>query len=349
MRNIFRPFGVKAIASFKRQLKVSRLILTLFYVLVLCILLFSANGITRTFFSMRLEQRFEKFEEERALNEGRFIPPPSMREIQADLVETTLYVNLSLLLLVGVLGYIFSGITWRPIQESYDMQRNFFSNASHEFRTPLAILYAGLQRGLKKAETPEQKEAIERHLSEVRRLTALSDQILVLSRAEQDDSEAYSGDPMSLKKAIEACVERLSVLAEDHDVLLRADINDSKDVLLSTIDELSFDHVLSNIVQNAIYYNKEKGTVTLSFKVNKMDVVIEVRDTGEGVSKESLARLTDRFFRAEKSRNRVHGGSGLGLSIVQEILINAGGSIEFESEPEKGTLVRISLPIHIAS
>lgn len=106
---------------------------------------------------------------------------------------------------------------------------------------------------------------------------------------------------------------------------------------------------VENIVENAVLYNVDEGTVTISLKSTKSSASITITDTGIGMNEEDRSKSTDRLYRAEQSRSRVHGGSGLGLSIVQEICTVHNGTLEIASVQDKGTSVTLTFPIHNAS
>ena len=105
--------------------------------------------------------------------------------------------------------------------------------------------------------------------------------------------------------------------------------------------------VITNLVDNAIRYNRPQGTVRVSAHIEGPNAILEVADTGTGISQAEQQRIFDRFYRVDKSRSRAQGGSGLGLAIVKKIVEEHGGAISVESEPGKGSTFRVSLPRHI--
>jgi two-component system sensor histidine kinase VicK len=110
-------------------------------------------------------------------------------------------------------------------------------------------------------------------------------------------------------------------------------------------DKSRIEQVLINIVSNAVRYTPEGGKITISAGASGSNIWIKVSDTGVGIPKEDIPRLFDRFYRVDKARTRAYGGTGLGLSIAHEIITKHGGSIQVESELDKGTDFIILLPI----
>jgi signal transduction histidine kinase len=112
-------------------------------------------------------------------------------------------------------------------------------------------------------------------------------------------------------------------------------------------DETRLQEVLYNLLENAVKYSRENGEIRLQAKRSGSEIVISVGDDGTGISKDDLPRIFERFYRADKARSRELGGTGLGLAIVKHIAQLHGGRVEAESEPGRGTTVRVFLPVNI--
>ncbi|MFH1252765.1 MAG: ATP-binding protein [Candidatus Uhrbacteria bacterium] len=348
MLNELKQSGAKVTDLFSRQFHCSRLMLTAMYVIILAVILFSSGTITRAIFSQRLDMRFDRWEIYSDGVIGR-LPPPRIDDVRDDLQEVTFFVNGLLLLVAGILSYWLAGLTLQPIQAAYNKQRQFLSDASHELRTPLAILQTDLENEMSKAQSPDERLATESHLEEVKRMGRLVNDLLILSRLDGGESPAEKNRPVDFSMITRETVDRLQSIAKKFKVTLTLiqDDNFSLSVLAPSKDLLV--QAITNVINNAIIYNKETGQVTVSTSVDGHTAIIKVVDTGVGITKEEAEKVFDRFYRAEKSRSRQTGGSGLGLSIVQSIINSLGGSITLTSELEKGTTVVITLPLHKTS
>jgi signal transduction histidine kinase len=277
-----------------------------------------------------------------------------------------------LLLIASILSYWLARLTLRPIRDSYERQRRFLGDASHELRTPLSILQLELENELHNS-TGTARENIVSKLEEVQRMGKLVGDLLTISRLDEDNLSPKEKELTlrinQLANLLVGIIDRLKPLALSHNVTLTFqnnsennsvssaisctdDISDpsrkkavSTASLLVTLEEDLFSHALTNLIQNAIIYNKQGGTVHVALNIEHKKVVIEVKDNGVGISKQDLANIFERFYRADKSRTRKQsiGGTGLGLSIAKSALLHMGGDLNMESELNVGTTARIEL------
>ncbi|HAU66380.1 MAG: Histidine kinase [Candidatus Uhrbacteria bacterium GW2011_GWF2_39_13] len=352
MPNVSKRSGGKDIDSFNKEFRRSRLTLTLMYLLVLAVVLFVSGGVTRSFFSQRLDDRFHRFNaylDQRPKTPTSVIPPLA-DDVRADLLHVTLAVNTLLLFIAGLLSYWLAGKTLRPIQEAYSKQKHFLSDVSHELRTPLAILQTDLENELEAANTQHSREVLQSHLEEVGRMSGLVTSLLTLSRieSEQRGSVETELEVVDLQLILRKTIDRLTPLAQKQQVTLTFFPTNFVQILIVTSKEL-LEQAITNVIHNAVQYNKRNGQVDVSASVQENTAIVLVKDTGIGITQEDLQKVFDRFYRVEKSRSRQTGGSGLGLSIVQSIIYSLGGLISLTSELNEGTTVRIVLPIHKSS
>ncbi|MFH2062650.1 MAG: HAMP domain-containing sensor histidine kinase [bacterium] len=340
--------AARAIDSFDRRFRHSRLMLTLMYVAILAVILMSSGGITRSLFSYRLEGRFKRIETAVIVGTDRPLPPPMMEYLRADLLEATLIVNGLLLIVAGLLSYWLAGFTLRPIQAAYNRQRQFLSDASHELRTPLAILQTGLENELSSPEFSALRPAIRSHLEETERMGRLVCDFMVLSRLDGRDDSRRPAFPVDLRAVVAETVGRFGPVAEREGIVLRMDDGGSA-VPVAVTDRELLPRVMANLIDNAIKYNRPGGSVDASVRADGRTAVVEVRDTGCGIPSDEQDKVFGRFYRAEKSRTRRTGGSGLGLAIVHSIVGSLGGGVSLESRPDSGTAVVVTLPVHRSS
>ncbi|MCK6555781.1 cell wall metabolism sensor histidine kinase WalK [Candidatus Binatia bacterium] len=238
-------------------------------------------------------------------------------------------------------------------------RRDFVANVSHELRTPLTAIrgYAETLRGgaLQDTELADRfLRVIERHSE---RLGRLIDDLLTLSDLELGRTEIQRG-PMPLVPAVDAAIEVVREKAQRGNVEIRRQVPADLPPLNADADRI--EQVLVNLIDNAVKYSRPGGAVTVSAAAVEQPagpgapavrdvgggpwIEIRVADTGVGVPRQDLPRLTERFYRVDKARSRELGGTGLGLAIVKHIVQAHRGALWIESEVNKGTTVYVSLP-----
>jgi two-component system phosphate regulon sensor histidine kinase PhoR len=210
-------------------------------------------------------------------------------------------------------------------------KRDFFANASHELKSPLTSIsgYCQLIRDGMVTDPKEQQEILDRVLFETNRMNEIIIQMLELSRLEsQTQTELTSFD---LAKGVLASFASVRLEAEKRHIALALEGDD----FAIRIGEEDGKELISNLVENAVRYNKDGGKVTVEISSKKKTV--SVFDTGIGIPQEDLGRIFERFFRVDKAKSRKLGGTGLGLSIVKHICLNEGISIAVESTLGEGS------------
>lgn len=343
MQSESKPFGARAISSFSRRFQLSLLKLTCIYVGILAIILFLSSGILYSYFSSRLEYRYREVRPH--LPEYMLLVPrpPLQEELQKDLVYSLLLVNGLLLLVAGAASYFLAHITLEPLKEAFERQRQFLGDASHELRTPLSVLRMDLENELADSSAAgKTKERANSNLEEVERMSKLVEDLLILSRLDEDHTTSTKHTTVDVLAMVRHTAERLEPLAHRNKVTFALP-EETAPITITTHEDLLL-RSLTNVVKNAIIYNKIGGKVTLSVQQTQRAVQIVIADTGIGISKDDLSKIFDRFYRVDKSRSRASGGSGLGLSIVKTSLDKIGGSINIQSELGKGTIIIITLP-----
>ena len=231
--------------------------------------------------------------------------------------------------------------------KALDQMRRFVSDASHELRTPLASVrgYAELYRmgALKKKENLD--DAMNRIEAEAIRMGGLVDSLLTLARLDEaTELNLVETDlvPLALDAAKDASVaeyKRTIMVTNFYNEPLTADNH-----VMAKVDAMALRQVLTNLLANASRFSPEGGTVELNLGIQGHKAVIEVRDHGEGIPAQLREKVFERFFRADNSRNRETGGSGLGLSIVKTILDRHKATIVALETTGGGTTMRIELP-----
>ena len=227
------------------------------------------------------------------------------------------------------------------LDRSFESQRHFLQDASHELKTPLTILEGEMSVALKRQRSPEEYEVVLRSgLEEIERLTRIVHNLLTLARL--DDREIVL-QRQSVDLAALACsvLEDMQVLADDKSVRLACSAAGPASVVA---DEQFIRQVFINIISNAIKYTPNGGAVSVDVRLGKDSGAVSVRDTGIGIRAEDIPFIFDRFYRVEASRSST--GFGLGLSIAKSIVEAHGGTISIQSAPGEGSTFTITLPVH---
>ena len=221
------------------------------------------------------------------------------------------------------------------------MRRDFIANVSHELRTPLTVL-CGFLETISESRSAD-GELLRRSLplmtEQARRMQRLVEDLLTLSRLETSHNMLRE-DRVDVPGLVRALYnDALALSAGRHRILLDLACDDW---LLASEEELR--SAFSNLISNAVRYTPERGEVTISWRRRLAEAVFSVRDTGIGIAPEHISRLTERFYRVDRSRSRETGGTGLGLAIVKHVLNRHQGRLEIESEPGRGSAFTAVLP-----
>lgn len=227
------------------------------------------------------------------------------------------------------------------IQQSYEAQNQFVSDASHELRTPIAVLqgYVKMLDRWGKKDEKVLDESIEALKSESENMKSLVEKLLFLARGDKN-TQQVNKDNFSLNELIDEVYKETKMIDNKHEIVLLG--NESINIFA---DRNLLKESLRIFIDNSIKYTPEGGVITLASYSNGNKANIIVQDTGIGISKEDLPKVFDRFYRADKSRTRETGGTGLGLTIAKWIIMKHQGDIALESKLNEGTKIIIKIPI----
>ena len=241
----------------------------------------------------------------------------------------------------GQLAVVFNDLLSR-LHDSFEQLRRFTADASHELRTPLTAIRSVGETALQKELSPQEyRDVLGSMLEEVNRQTALIENLLTLTRGDSNQIEIHP-ESVEVGSVVWDTIDLLHVLAEEKCQNIVIDIPDSYHV---NADPAILRQAIINIIDNAIKFTKNTGSIVISVKPRNNSIVIEVTDPGPGIMKEDLLKIFDRFYRVDKARTAsITGGTGLGLAIAKWAVEINGGTVDVESDFGHGSTFRIVLP-----
>lgn len=230
------------------------------------------------------------------------------------------------------------------LEREKQIRQEFFTNASHELKTPLTSIrgYSELLRQHAITDPDQIDHCLDCVLKESDHMTKLINDILTISKLEAKDYIVQKSH-IKLKDLLENVLNSLSVQAK----AMNLDIDASCEnvTVYANLDHIQ--GILYNLISNAIKYNKPNGKIIIIIKERLDNILIKVMDTGIGISKEDQEKVFQRFYRVDKQRSKIVAGTGIGLAIVKHIVQFYNGSILLKSKENEGTSIEISLPIMV--
>jgi two-component system phosphate regulon sensor histidine kinase PhoR len=238
---------------------------------------------------------------------------------------------------------LFHDIT--ELKKMDQVRRDFVANVSHELRTPLSILRGYIETLLDNPKTPHEEllrilGVMERHSN---RLEQLVEDLLTLAQLESGNPDLQLGI-VDLSEFLQEMIRDWEKKLTTKQISIVVDIQPKLSPIRA--DRTRLQEALYNLLDNAVKYSREQGEIRVSARQSDSEIELSVSDKGIGIAKEDLPRIFERFYRADKARSpdKVR-GTGLGLAIVKHIAQLHGGRVEAESEVEKGTTIRVLLPV----
>lgn len=259
------------------------------------------------------------------------------RELAAFLTLAATSISVAVLGLVAVfvLVVFFSKIVFRPVAVSYEKQKRFITDASHELKTPLTIIAANVEV----LEMMQEENEWTRNIrNQVSRTNALVEQMVTLSRMDEENS--LQTEQFSLSEAVAETAELFRTMAGNAEKQLEIFVNEE---YIYCGDEKLIRQLVSLLVDNAVKYSSEKGTIRVVLKQRGRHFYLTVWNTVEEIQKGNLDILFERFYRLDSSRNSKTGGSGIGLSIVKSIAEAHKGKVQARSEDGKSLELTVIL------
>ena len=247
------------------------------------------------------------------------------------------------LALSGLGGIWLARQAMQPIERSFQRLQQFTSNASHELRSPLAAIQMNAEVALEYAEgmrlmDAEKFRAIE---SASTQLTALTENLLLLARTDQ--APLHHPEKIDLAMILEQLLQLYQPQFEHKQIHLKVHL---KEYLYVAGDKIQLSQLFNNLISNALRYTATTGVVEIQTDLNRLHLIVSIKDTGIGIAPEHLNHIFERFWQADQARSYQAGGFGLGLAIAQGIAQNHGGEITVASELGRGSCFTVRLPVY---
>ncbi|MBO5485699.1 MAG: two-component sensor histidine kinase, partial [Eubacterium sp.] len=224
-----------------------------------------------------------------------------------------------------------------------DSRQEFVANVSHELKTPITSVKVLADSLLAQKDVPAEvyQEFMEDIAHEIEREDKIINDLLALVKLDKAAAE-LNINVVNINELAEIILKRLRPIARKNDVEL---LLVSTREVIAEVDEVKMSLILTNLIENAIKYNKEHGKVTVTLDADHQFFTVEVSDTGIGIPRESIERIYERFYRVDKSHSREIGGTGLGLAITRSAVLLHRGSIKVDSKPGEGSRFLVKIPL----
>lgn len=337
MEQSFKQFGAWGIRLkhklFRDEFLVARLKLTSVYLLTaLAILGISSLILYRILFAQFSESILETNLPNHQIHE-------LLDRAQDNLQYKIVAIDGAIIILVIGLGFLLTAKTLKPIKKNMMMQKRFIADASHEMRTPVAVVISGLEVALrnKGLDLEGAKKTIESTLEEMREFSKLSNDLLNVSMYDLPVQKPFA--PVHMRELITGIVEKMRPLAIAKGLSINLSSLQNPQILG---DNMELTRVFYNILTNAITHT-EKGVITVSDSSTLDLYTLRISDTGVGIGSDALSKIFDPFFRGDAARSTA--GAGLGLTLTKKIVQHHHGSIDITSTVGAGTTVSITLPL----
>lgn len=247
-----------------------------------------------------------------------------------------------LFLLGGVGSYYIAGKSIKPIREMYNKQKQFTADASHEMRTPLAVMKLSVQ-GIQTDEdtyiSKFSEDALSMMDSEITRLTHLTENLMALARSDNGTLQPLFAQ-IDFTKMCKTTVSQMELIALEKQINIEQDIPAGLEL---KGDEADLNRLLVILLDNAIKYSQENSHINLKLNKNGHKLLLQIIDQGVGISDEDKTKVFERFYRVDKARSRSQGGLGLGLSLAKAIVEEHKGRIWIADNKPCGTIVNVEL------
>ncbi len=262
------------------------------------------------------------------------------QEATEHILTQLLIANSAIFVVGGGLSYVLARKTLEPIEEAHHSLEQFTADASHELRTPIAVMKSEIEVALmqKNLTHNEIKELLGSNLEELNRLTALTEGLLAVAR-KSENFPVLKRQP--LQPIIMSAIKKMQTLAKNKNITIQCEALEKRYVHTNAED---LQAVIVILLDNAIKYSHPNSSMEIRVNTKRDRVAIEIIDYGVGITADDLPHVFERFYRADTSRAQTVSGHGLGLAIAQQLVERLHGNIALSSSPNKSTVATISLP-----
>ncbi|WP_340399860.1 HAMP domain-containing sensor histidine kinase [Paenibacillus sp. FSL H8-0079] len=270
-----------------------------------------------------------------------FIDVTAQQGILTNLIYTFAVVGLVMLIVIYFLSRYFANRSIAPVREAFEKQKQFIGDASHELKTPLAIINTNADVLLANQEDTIANQAKWLHYikSETERMTGLTNDLLYLTQMDDSRSTMIHAK-FNMSDAVESIILPMEAVIFEKNISL--DYNIEPNLTVHGNSE-QIKQVILILLDNAVKYSGPKGSVNVTLQRQNNDVMLAVSNTGDGIAPEHLDRIFDRFYRTDSSRARKHGGHGLGLAIARSIVDQHKGEVYARSVVGEGATFYVRL------
>lgn len=241
------------------------------------------------------------------------------------------------LIIIYIVAKKISTVIVKPIQETFEKQKQFISDASHELKTPLAVIEAN-------ADVLEEKVGNNKWMgyiqNEIESMNKLINELLLLTKIE-NVSELKDYNELDISKETEIIVSMFEGMAYEKDVLLKSNIQEE---IMMYANKEDIEHILSTLIDNAIKHTEKSKEIIVELNKNKNNIIWQVKNMGDPIPEDEREKIFERFYRVDKSRNRKEKRYGLGLAIAKSTVQRYNGNIEVACK-DGFTIFKVSIPV----
>lgn len=253
-----------------------------------------------------------------------FLDNTQQEEQTKILFDTTLLIGICTLIVLAVLSSVLAFIATKPVKQAFDKQKAFISDASHELKTPLAVINTNI-------DVLESEIGVNKWLEYIKdesvRMNELVQELLCLARMDDSSNKTVFSN-INLSNTVLLTVLPFESTVFESGKTLETEVDDN---IMLRADESKIKHLVSILLDNAIKYSDDKGIIKVSLHLRNNKPVLEIYNTGKGIEKKDYKKIFERFYREDQARNSAQGGYGLGLAIAQSIVEEHGGKISVQS------------------
>lgn len=271
-----------------------------------------------------------------------FLDMTAQQKVLDRLLYTFIFVSAAMIFLIFLISNFLTNRSIKPIKEAFDKQKQFISDASHELKTPLAVISTNVDVLLSNQSSKDSQDWkwLSYIKSEVERMGYLTKDLLYLTQMEGVERQQLLKHSFDFSERVEQQLLGMEVLAFEKNIEMDYEVE--ADIIIEGNAEQLI-QVVMILLDNALKYTPEKGKINLFLKCINHQVTLSIKNTGEGIQPGDINKIFDRFYRVDKARSRIAGSHGLGLSIAKAIVEQHDGKILCESIPGEMTMFRVKL------